>query len=93
MLGMKHIYKNPSLYIFFANCKYVFPIRMKHKISQVGWNTEPDDETINASIPVNVHKVTKIFEIIVEDSVREEIVDKLESTWDSNTVTSFSVGN
>ena len=62
---------------------------MKHRISQVDGIT--DDEAVFASIPVNVNEVTKTFKIVVEDSLREEIQDELESAWDGNKVTSFSV--
>ena len=64
-------------------------VRMKHRISQVDGIT--DDEAVDASIPVNVNEVTKTFKIVVEDSLREEIEDELESVWDGNKVTSFSV--
>ena len=63
---------------------------MKHSIKQLDWNTDPDVEAKEVSIPVKIDRLTKIFKIYLIESLKEKI-DTLDSIWDGNGITRLYV--
>jgi hypothetical protein len=60
---------------------------MKNRISQVDGVIDSDEETVEESIPVNISKVTKTFQMSVEGLGKGEIVNEVIRIWDNRSVT------
>ena len=66
-------------------------VRMKHSISQLDGNTEPDFEAKEDSIPVTINRVTKTIKISVRESLKEKVGEILESYWEDSRINGFDV--